>query len=231
MAEKGKNNITEKEEKSLKVKVIVLVILLVVLGTYTLYSSFLSNKVSQTSEDLSVSEKVKEQVLDYLGIDSKELTAYGDLNVSLINGGDLDIIEAYAKANNLFESEEYVNDVECISSLSETRSGMQSICYLLSEDNFNKIAHLYGLNGFMNMFPHEIYNDNMDTVYDDGEYYYVYRTFTPVGGIWNDYEYKIDSINYINSEKNIATDKISYIIKVNNEELKLLDVTVENIKG
>lgn len=233
--------------KILKI-IIAFVIGCIVVGvfTYLITKNRINNKNSNpnnssiypiVTKNGNVDDYIVNSLLSYVGIKASNNIGTADvINKDLVelytsNNDDIYIlrfINDYALANNLFEAEEYrdENDSECYPLPADGIAGgdWADHCYLLSENNFNKIKELYKLK----------YSFDEISTNNKVNGYYLYKEHSIMGGIWNDYDYTIKSANYTNNdkteiviettrvtntnlEKNIANDKILYFFTKDND--------------
>lgn len=135
-------------------------------------------------------------VLNYLGIDSegKPNNFTDDIIVRLYSGENYDaeeFVNEYALVNNLFDSEEYVNDKISGCEAVNDNDGLTRKCYLLSKDKFNMITELY----------------NIDYTFDDvndqnkiGDKY-LYKYQVAVTAVFTEYKYVVNSAIYEDEAK------------------------------
>ena len=194
-----------------------------------------------------VDDDTLNELLAYVDIESvNNIGTAGELNSVLVEyfseglATKLDIINEYALANSLFESDEYTSedDEECYPiNEGDAVSGVRADhCYLLSKNSFNEINELYALD-----FDFSAFELAYPTYVVDGQYLYKQRII--IGGIWNEYVYNINSAKYTNTDKseiliettritntnleqNIATENISYTFEKNDDNWYIKKIVV-----
>lgn len=193
--------------------ILIVVAVLCVIGVLVLY--FIINKDDKSSIDLSLDESSLNKALVYLGIGSDGVP--NDFNDDIVRKtitGDkynpYDLINEYARVNNLFNAEEYLNDNVAGCEYDNDQVIIQE-CYLLSREKFDMIVNLYNLN---------VTFDNVD-VKNKVEDSYLYRHRIAVAGNHSLFKYNINSALFTDENKN------SIVIDATREVTSIFDNSTE----